>query len=85
VDNGTEEKVFERVPQSYPPKVFNTKIKELREAHPEQPSIHDLAAKIGVTPTTMARIESGSDLKLTNAIALSLLFSKPIEYIWEAV
>lgn len=68
----------------YPPRIFDCRIKELREAHPDKPTIQVLAAAINVTPITMARIELGCDVKLGNAFQLSKIFEKSVEEIWSS-
>ena len=70
-------------PEKYPPRKFRAHLRELREAHPDKPSVEVLAEILQVTPLTMARIEDGIDLKLSHALRLAKVFDQTVEQIWE--
>lgn len=67
----------------YPPRIFTPPT--LREKMERKKLTRKwLAAFLGITPLTMARIEKGCDLKLSHALKLSQLFKCPVEELWTA-
>lgn len=66
----------------YPPRIFTSTV--LAKMQRKKVARKELAAFLGITPLTMARIEKGCDLKLSYAIKLARLFKCPVEELWIA-